>query len=124
MESRFVTQEWTSERTAALIALWNEGISASEIGRRLGITKNAAIGKAFRLQLEKRRPTVAAEPEPETHSVIRLDRLGAGMCSWPLAGAEGVHFCGAATSPGKPYCPSHCKLAYVPVNRRKTAAVA
>ena len=48
-EQRLVTQEWTPERTAALITWWNEGICASEIGRRLSVTKNAVIGKAFRL---------------------------------------------------------------------------
>jgi GcrA cell cycle regulator len=119
-----VTQEWTAERTAVLIALWNEGIAASEIGRRLGITKNAVIGKAFRLQLAKRRPS--APTECDETPLLRLERLGAGMCSWPLAGSEteGVHFCGAAAAPGKPYCPTHCKLAYLPASQRKTAAVA
>ena len=53
-----MTQEWTPERAAALITLWTEGICASEIGRRLSVTKNAVIGKAFRLQLPKRRPTL------------------------------------------------------------------
>ena len=46
-EQRLVTQEWTPERAAALITWWNEGICASEIGRRLSVTKNAVIGKAF-----------------------------------------------------------------------------
>jgi GcrA cell cycle regulator len=128
-----VTREWTPERAAALITLWNEGISASDIGRRLGVTKNAVIGKAFRLQLPKRRPSPPAQSEKsppaqsENESVIRLERLGAGMCSWPLGAtdADGFHFCGAAAVRGKPYCPRHCKLAYLPAAKgQRTAAVA
>jgi GcrA cell cycle regulator len=119
-----MTQDWTPERTAALITLWNEDICASEIGRRLAITKNAVIGKAFRLQLRKRRlssPAPAKEP-----SVIRLERLNTGMCSWPLGESDrdGFHFCGAASVPGKPYCPTHCRLAYVPANKGRRAPVA
>ena len=45
---------WTSERIQSLIALWNEGLTTSEIGRRLGITKNAVVGKVHRLGLKKR----------------------------------------------------------------------
>ncbi len=123
-----MTQEWTPERTAALITLWNDGVCASEIGRRLGVTKNAVIGKAFRLQLAKRRqaPSSASAPAPADETgVIRLDRLGANMCSWPMPSQESgdYHFCGAPTVPGKPYCVAHCREAYVPAPRIKKAAV-
>ena len=118
-----MTQEWTPERTAALITLWDEGICASEIGRRMGITKNSAIGKVFRLQLPRRRPTPPAQSDGE--NVSRLEWLGTGMCSWPLGETNevGFHFCGAAVVRGKPYCPTHCNLAYLPTvkNRRATA---
>jgi GcrA cell cycle regulator len=124
-ERKLVTQEWTPERAAALIAWWNEGICTSEIGRRLSVTKNAVIGKAFRLQLSKRRPSSPSQSEGQ--SVIPLERLEAGMCSWPLGATDGngFHFCGSAAVPGKPYCPTHCKLAYLPAAKnRKAAAVA
>ena len=124
-EQGLVTQEWTPERAAALITWWNEGICASEIGRRLSITKNAVIGKAFRLQLPKRWPSSPTQSDDQ--SIIRLERLGGGMCSWPLGATDetGFHFCGSAAVPGKPYCPTHCKLAYLPAARnRKAAAVA
>jgi GcrA cell cycle regulator len=120
-----MTQEWTPERTAALITLWNEGICASQIGRRLSVTKNAVIGKAFRLQLVKRRSSSPAQPDDQ--SVIRLECLGAGMCSWPLGATDkdGFHFCGAAAVAGKPYCPTHCSEAYLPAAKnRRAAAVA
>jgi len=113
--------EWTPERTAALIALWSQDLSTSEIGRRLGITKNSVIGKVHRLGLPKRRVTVRPEPEEEP-SVVRMDTLKAGMCSWPI-GEPGFQFCGAPVIPGKPYCAAHCRVAYVRVSKdRKVAA--
>ena len=45
---------WTPERDDELLGLWDEGHSTSEIGRRMGITKNAVIGRAHRLRLPAR----------------------------------------------------------------------
>lgn len=49
--------EWTEEAIATLRQLWAEGHSTAEIGRRMGISKNAVVGKAHRLNL-------AARPSP------------------------------------------------------------
>ena len=46
--------DWTPERTKTLIALWEEGLPTSEIGRRLDVTKNSVVGKVHRLGLKKR----------------------------------------------------------------------
>lgn len=46
--------EWNDEIIVQLRALWDEGLSTAEIGRRLGITKNAVVGKAHRLALPAR----------------------------------------------------------------------
>jgi len=107
------TIEWTPERIAALIALWNESLPTSEIGRRLGITKNAVIGKVHRLGLTKRRASPKAEDEPI--QLIRLDSLNSTMCSWPVGnpGEEAFHFCGDEVVVGKPYCAKHCAVAYI-----------
>jgi GcrA cell cycle regulator len=43
--------EWTDETIARLRELWAEGHSTAEIGRRMGISKNAVVGKAHRLNL-------------------------------------------------------------------------
>jgi len=45
---------WNDERIAELKKLWDEGLSASVIGERLGISKNAVVGKAHRLKLPSR----------------------------------------------------------------------
>ncbi len=46
--------EWTEEVIARLRALWAEGHSTAEIGRRLNVSKNAVVGKAHRLNLPAR----------------------------------------------------------------------
>lgn len=113
------------ERTAALMALWSEGLPASEIGRRLGVTKNAVVGKVHRLGLPKRQSPIPEKPRPA--DVVRLDSLSSGMCCWPEGepGEEGFRFCGEPSVPGKPYCATHCERAYVKVTKeRKDIAAA
>jgi GcrA cell cycle regulator len=58
--------EWAEETIARLRTLWDEGLSTAEIGRRLGVSKNAVVGKAHRLDLP-------ARPSP-----IRRDGSGGG----------------------------------------------
>jgi hypothetical protein len=43
--------DWSAEAIEQLRALWAEGHSTAEIGRRMGISKNAVVGKAHRLHL-------------------------------------------------------------------------
>ena len=45
---------WNDATVAALKALWAEGHSTAEIGRRLGVSKNAVVGKVHRLDLPGR----------------------------------------------------------------------
>ena len=46
--------EWNDETIERIRALWSEGHSTAEIGRRMGISKNAVVGKAHRLNLPAR----------------------------------------------------------------------
>jgi GcrA cell cycle regulator len=46
--------EWNDTVIAELRGLWSAGHSTAEIGRRLGISKNAVVGKAHRLDLSPR----------------------------------------------------------------------
>lgn len=69
---------WTDERIQELSRLWQQGFSASEIGKRLGVSKNAIVGKAHRLNLPSRPSPIrqgeegemasngAAEPQPRS----------------------------------------------------------
>lgn len=60
--------EWNVEAINRLRALWAEGHSTAEIGRRMGVSKNAVVGKAHRLNLPARpspiRRDVVAAPRP------------------------------------------------------------
>ncbi len=56
--------EWTDERISELTRLWNDGLSTAEIGKVLGISKNAVVGKAHRLRL-------AARPSPIRRMAVR-----------------------------------------------------
>jgi GcrA cell cycle regulator len=63
--------EWNEEAIARLRTLWVEGHSTAEIGRRMGISKNAVVGKAHRLGL-------VARPSP-----IRRDATGGAAARAP-----------------------------------------
>lgn len=61
--------DWNDEAIGQLRSLWDEGHSTAEIGRRLGITKNAVVGKAHRLNLVARpSPIRRAATEDATRS--------------------------------------------------------
>lgn len=52
---------WTHERIEDLKRLWATGHSASQIGKALGVSKNAVIGKAHRLDLPARPSPIRAD---------------------------------------------------------------
>jgi len=54
--------DWTSEAIDRLRAFWAEGHSTAEIGRRMGISKNAVVGKAHRLELPARPSPIRRDP--------------------------------------------------------------
>jgi GcrA cell cycle regulator len=54
--------DWTEEAIATLRVLWAEGHSTAEIGRRMGISKNAVVGKAHRLNLPARPSPIRRVP--------------------------------------------------------------
>ncbi len=130
--------EWTPERIVELTRLWNEGLTTSEIGKRLGISKNAVVGKAHRMQLSSRpspikrsmrpmtaRPAPVAKPMPYAAPQAnmaqppkqRVVELSAHGCRWPTGhpGEPGFHFCNERALVGRPYCAEHATMAYVKV---------
>jgi len=113
--------EWTPERIQALMAMWTEGLPASEIGRRLDVTKNAVVGKVHRLGLPKRRITAPPKETVDRGDLVSLESLKAAMCSWPIGdpGDDDFRFCGSEAVEGKPYCDKHCAQAYVNPNRER-----
>ncbi|RVT40955.1 GcrA family cell cycle regulator [Sphingobium algorifonticola] len=76
---------WTDERIDQLKAMWEKGMTASQIAEELGgVSRNAVIGKAHRLGLQSRPSPVKANEaarvkkapapkRPETHAAAAVD---------------------------------------------------
>ncbi len=62
---------WTDAAITSLRRLWDEGHATAEIGRRLGMTKNAVIGKAHRLELPRRPSPIPQGERPARHPAPR-----------------------------------------------------
>jgi GcrA cell cycle regulator len=60
---REAAMDWTAEAIEALRGFWAEGHSTAEIGRRMGISKNAVVGKAHRLNLPPRPSPIRRDGE-------------------------------------------------------------
>lgn len=161
---------WSETSVQTLKALALSGLSASQIGAKIGFSRNAVIGKAARSGIKlghkrkgdpsatpavKRivRPRVESTerspskrrrnyykdvhperrqrfhppgplPEPSDlkdkhyeaplHTRKTLLELGPGHCRWPCGhpGEEAFFFCGDTQVKDRPYCPSHCSIAY------------
>ena len=82
---------WTPERVERLTQLFEEGLPTAEIGRRLGLTKNAVIGKLHRIALSPRGGTPIAPPQRN------FFEFSGPSCLWPHGHPDDAdfHFCGA-----------------------------
>ncbi len=110
-----MNNDWTPERTNALIALWDEGHSTAEIGRRLGVTKNSVVGKVHRLRLPKRgSPIHSSASRGEAPISIARAPISRGTASQrPMASPppRSAHTPGAAPQPQ----PIVLKVVYEPM---------
>lgn len=138
---------WTDAKIEQLRALWNEGLSASQVARVIGgVTRNAVIGKVHRMGLAGRagpRPRatyvqpragrIFVEPErpappPEPADAITLEsgarvtiaNVQNGQCRWPHGdpATPEFHLCGNETLVGSVYCLAHSRKAYQAGNPR------
>lgn len=109
---------WTPDRVERLNQLFAEGLPTAEIGRRLGLTKNAVIGRLHRSAMSRREPIA----KPPRRNVFEFS---GPSCMWPYGHPNDANFrfCGARPMPGKPYCPEHAAVAYVrPKDQKPDAA--
>ena len=58
---------WNDDNVARLRDLWDQGLPTAQIGKLLGFTKNAVVGKAHRIGLETR-------PSPVRRTAAKPDR--------------------------------------------------
>ena len=76
--------DWNDDIISRLRTLWSEGLSTAEIGRQLGVTKNAVVGKAHRLDLPSR-PSPIRRGGPGAGGRTPQPRRVAGPTLPPLA---------------------------------------
>jgi GcrA cell cycle regulator len=79
--------EWSEETIVHLRELWAEGHSTAEIGRRLGVSKNAVVGKAHRLDLTAR-PSPIRRDGPSSAPPRRPVPRTVGPTLPPLSSAQ------------------------------------
>ena len=70
---------WTPELFERTIAMWQEGYSAGEIGKTLGLTRNQVIGKVTRNCVRRdgaqRKPRLPRAPKPPRFKIPGLPAL-------------------------------------------------
>lgn len=111
--------EWSDEIISHLRALWAEGHSTAEIGRRLGVTKNAIVGKAHRLDLPARPSPIRRDPDaaPTRRATVRRVE-GPTLPPLPSAVADGgSNFSTFVRAPVAPRVPAVARPAAPPVQR-------
>lgn len=139
---------WTDEQIIRLRELWDEGKSTGEIGKILGVSKNAVVGKAHRLVLPARpspikrsaeeeqgeevnergrKPVKKAAPakpkspkKDKNKKGVTLMELTSHSCRWPVGDPkdEDFHFCGEEAELGKTYCAKHIAEAFVGIIKK------
>lgn len=124
----------------AVTKLWGEGLSMSQIGAQLGMTKGAVSGVKHRLNLSPRgtpiKPPVEErdrrqeymkafrerkKEEKKAKQVLLLEDKNIfkprikWQCQWIDGEPSKLNFCSCDALAGKPYCQAHYDRAYVPV---------
>ncbi len=119
---------WTPERIETLKALWNDGLSAAEIAEEIGVSKNTVIGKAYRLDLERRPSPIKPKPKPKlvdlTQPFPTTDQPHEPVgCRWIEGDVqEGEwRYCQAPQKTGSSYCEHHHPRCYRRANAEEVA---
>ena len=129
---------WTDEKVAKLKELWGKGNTASQIAEIIGgISRNAVIGKAHRLNLSAKIKTRPATPQNfenslenknqknkkgrrskfksliiekdfEPENPKQLEELDENLCKWPIGHPDEKTFYFCGRSSLKDF--SYCKL--------------
>ena len=127
---------WDKANIAKLLELAATGASYTAIGKALGISKNAAIGKARRMKIDKspavqprRIPIARAAPKPKPTKptppppsapvpdmkLLTMMELHDRDCRYPIGSGDEMLFCGRQRTGEKPYCTEHALVCYNPI---------
>lgn len=109
--------EWTNDQIARLKELYAAGNGYRKIGDAMGLSRNAVIGKAFRLGLPLERApfAVGRMPREQSSSAVATATLAltARHCRWPVGDLQdpAFHYCCAPKRFEVSYCPDHIQAA-------------
>ena len=143
---------WTDEKVAKLKELWGKGSTASQIAEILGgVSRNAVIGKAHRLNLSGKIITkkgslnnknnkvknlnqrkirrgkfksLVIEKDFEPENPKQLEELDENSCKWPIGhpNEKSFYFCGRSSLKDFSYCKLHLLYAYQPKGKKENVA--
>lgn len=127
--------KYSSEFDLELLRLWaskDPELSCSEIGARVGMTKNAAVGRLHRIgapgrehpirrgRLIKREKPVSRKAMPvqilvgsKTQESAPPKRYGDQTCQFPLNSKSPWVFCDSPAIDGKSWCEEHYSRVFV-----------
>ena len=137
-------RDWDDAEIQTLRKLWDEGLTTSAIGLRMNRTKSMICGKAHRLKLPSRSsPIIKGQPilKRKRQKLVRAPavtlppllasvtapissplptpahRVSHRQCCWPIGEPRTKAFrsCEDRAVQAKPYCASHCAIAYVKI---------
>jgi len=141
---------WTDEKVEKLRELWGKGNTASQIAEILGgVSRNAVIGKAHRLNLSSKIKTrysnntinnnvenskfknkkgkkfrfksLIIEKDFEPENPKNLEELDDSLCKWPIGHPDekNFYFCGRSSLKDFSYCKLHLLYAYQPKGKKE-----
>ena len=141
---------WTPDKIEKLKKLYGSGISASQIASQLGegVTRNAVIGKCFRMGLSAKITTtkknninhsvqknseqiksfkrskfksMVIEKDFEPENPKQLEDLTDRSCKWPIGhpNESNFYFCGRTSLKDFSYCKLHLLYAFQPKGKKE-----
>ena len=111
---------WTDERIDQLKAMWEKGLTASQIADELGgVSRNAVIGKAHRLGLQSRPSPVKPNETPKKAAPVRKP---APETEAPKPAAPLQHSAPAPARPAPSVAPAPAQSAAAPAADAPTPA--